>query len=124
MKLPIPFAAAAMIVSPANAVTPTHQVKAKHPPRAEAANKAVSASAAHAFFHPSETRSTGTVTVGGQPRTGLAAFDGSGALLSWSPPTVLGNVLSVAASDSGLVAGGGFTAVGAEPLASLAWFCP
>src|SRR5437764_15156225 len=72
MKLPILLAAAAaMIASPANAVTPSHQVKAKHPPRAEAANKADSGSAAHAFFHPSETRSTGTVTVGGQP----IAFD-------------------------------------------------
>jgi hypothetical protein len=46
------------------------------------------------------------------------------ALTPWSEPIVLGNVLAVAASPYGVVAGGSFTAVGAEPLSNLAWFCP
>jgi len=73
MKLPILLAAAAMIVTSAGAAPVTRHAKpaAKHPPRAEAADKAGSASPARGFFHPSETRSTGSVTIGGQP----IAFD-------------------------------------------------
>jgi len=66
----------------------------------------------------------GFATIGGQPRAGLAAFDGNRALLPWSPPIALGNVEAIAAGPYGVVAGGSFTAVGAEPLSSVAWFCP
>ena len=43
------------------------KAKATHPPRTEAANKAEPDQPSKDFFHPSETRSTGSVTVGGQP---------------------------------------------------------
>ena len=50
---------------------PPHHAKApaKHPPRAEGRGEQGrdTASRRKDFFHPSETRSTGTVTVGGQP---------------------------------------------------------
>ena len=50
------------------AAPPAHR-KPSHPPKAEAAKpaKAADAQPAKEFFHPSETRSAGTVTVGGQP---------------------------------------------------------
>ena len=49
------------------AAPPAHR-KPSHPPKAEAAKpaKATDAQPAKEFFHPSETRSSGTVTVGGQ----------------------------------------------------------
>ena len=49
------------------AAPPAHR-KPSHPPKAEAAKpaKAADAQPAKEFFHPSETRSSGTVTVGGQ----------------------------------------------------------
>ncbi len=73
MKLPITLAAAAMIATSVGAAPVPRHAKpaAKHPPRAEAADKANSASPARGFFHPSETRSTGSITIGGQP----IAFD-------------------------------------------------
>ncbi|MEP6983794.1 MAG: peptidase S10, partial [Sphingomicrobium sp.] len=71
MKSPIFLAAVAMIASSASAAAPNRQAKAKHPPRTEVAAKADSGNPARGFFHPGEVRSTGTVTVGGQP----IAFD-------------------------------------------------
>ena len=47
------------------------KAKATHPPRTEGANKSELDQPSKPFFKPSETRSTGTVTVGGQP----IAFD-------------------------------------------------
>ena len=47
------------------------KAKATHPPRTEGANKSEPDQPSKPFFKPSETRSTGTVTVGGQP----IAFD-------------------------------------------------
>jgi len=47
------------------------KAKATHPPRTEGANKSEPDQPSKPFFKPSETRSTGTVTVGGQP----TAFD-------------------------------------------------
>jgi carboxypeptidase C (cathepsin A) len=69
MKLTILLAAAAMAASPASAtpVTRHAKIQPKHPPRAEAADKTDSANQGHGFFMPSEVRSTGNVTVGGQP---------------------------------------------------------
>ena len=46
---------------------PHAKPKAPHPPRTEEANKADSGEPAKAYFHASEVRSSGTVTVGGQP---------------------------------------------------------
>jgi len=43
------------------------KTRAAHPPKAEAARKADESQPAKPFFEPSETRSTGTVVVGGQP---------------------------------------------------------
>jgi carboxypeptidase C (cathepsin A) len=72
MRLTI-LIAAALIATSGSAAPITHHVKLqpKHPPRAEGADKADSANPVHGLFHPSEARSTGTVTVGGQP----IAFD-------------------------------------------------
>jgi carboxypeptidase C (cathepsin A) len=64
MRLPILLAAAAMIAAPALAAPAARHPK---PSRAEGAAKADTASPAKGFFHPSEVRSTGSVTVGGQP---------------------------------------------------------
>src|SRR3954452_25569947 len=47
------------------------KARATHPPRTEGANKSELDQPSKPFFKPSETRSTGTVTVGGQP----IAFD-------------------------------------------------
>jgi carboxypeptidase C (cathepsin A) len=73
MKLPLLLAAAAAIVATSSGAAPPTRAKlqAKHPPRAEAATKAEAASPGKGFFHPSDVRSTGSVTVGGQP----IAFD-------------------------------------------------
>jgi carboxypeptidase C (cathepsin A) len=65
MKLPI-LLAAALVASAASAAVPPHS-KAKPPAKTSAATKAEAAAPVREFFHPSETRSTGTVTVGGQP---------------------------------------------------------
>ena len=46
---------------------PHAKPKAPHPPRTEEANKADSGEPAKAYFHASEVRSSGAVTVGGQP---------------------------------------------------------
>ena len=55
---------AAALVAP----VPHHpKTRAAHPPKAEAARKADESQPAKPFFEPSETRSTGTVVVGGQP---------------------------------------------------------
>ena len=64
MKLPI-LLAAALIASPASAVTP-HKPATKHPPR-ESSDKTEGASPAKEFFKPTEVRSAGSVTVAGQP---------------------------------------------------------
>ena len=66
--------AATMLVASATApaAVPRHaKAQAKHPPKAEGATKAEANPAAKEFFHASEVRSTGSVTVGGQP----IAFD-------------------------------------------------
>jgi carboxypeptidase C (cathepsin A) len=63
MKLPLLLAATALLASPAFAAP-----QAKHPPRtAAAAKKPTPREPAKEFFKPSEVRSAGTVTVGGQP---------------------------------------------------------
>jgi carboxypeptidase C (cathepsin A) len=72
MKFPILLAAASLIASAAAPVPHHTKVHAKHPPRAEAAPTAAKAKPASEheqdhFFHPTETRSTGTVIIGGQP---------------------------------------------------------
>jgi hypothetical protein len=61
-------AAAAMLASSAPAAV-THHTKAHaHPPRAEGAKKKGDESESlKEFFKPNEVRSSGTVTVGGQP---------------------------------------------------------
>jgi carboxypeptidase C (cathepsin A) len=75
MKRPIALAALALS-STALAAPIAHQAKvqSKLPPRTEAAaqSKAAAEQPAKPFFTPSEVRSTGTVTVGGQP----IAYDG------------------------------------------------
>ena len=71
MKLPLLLAAAALIASPAIAAPAKHPTKshAAKPPKAEgsADKKAAAAQPAKEYFKPGETRSTGVVTVGGQP---------------------------------------------------------
>src|SRR5690348_9061298 len=74
MKLALLLAAAAMIApvpAPSAAATPSHHPKthAAKPPKAEAASdrKGDASQPAKEYFKPSEVRSTGTVTVGGQP---------------------------------------------------------
>jgi protein-disulfide isomerase len=78
MKFPILLAATTLLVSataPA-AVTRHARVQAKHPPKTAAATKAEAAQPAKPFFHPGEVRSTGTLTVGGQPIS-YGAFAGT-----------------------------------------------
>jgi carboxypeptidase C (cathepsin A) len=69
MKFPILLAATALIASTTapGAVARHAKPAAKHPPRTEAADKSAPSQPAKPFFHPSEVRSTGTVTVGGEP---------------------------------------------------------
>ena len=70
MKSPILLAAAVLIATAAASAPVAHHPKthAKHPPRTEAsAKKGDEKQAPREFFKPSEVRSTGTVTVGGQP---------------------------------------------------------
>ncbi|HWJ37604.1 MAG TPA: hypothetical protein VNR86_02435, partial [Sphingomicrobium sp.] len=73
MKSSIALAlAGTLLAAPAFAAPPqTHEARphATHPPRTEgsAAKKAESPQPAKEFFHPGETRSTGSVTVEGQP---------------------------------------------------------
>ena len=67
--LPILLATASLaIAAPAERRARPH---ATHPPKAEAASKPKSDTKPplKEFFHPSEVRSTGTVSVGGQPIT-------------------------------------------------------
>src|SRR3954470_8221723 len=75
MKLPILLAAAAMLAAPSLAApsTAAHPPKAHpaKPPKKEAADKAAADRALKSYFHPSEVRSTGSVTVGGH----AIAFD-------------------------------------------------
>jgi carboxypeptidase C (cathepsin A) len=70
MKL---FLAAALLASSATAAPVAHHPKTRtaHPPKAEGAKKTDETQPLKPFFEPSEVRSTGTVTVGGQP----IAFD-------------------------------------------------
>jgi carboxypeptidase C (cathepsin A) len=67
MKLAATLAVAALVISvPAIGAPPRHsKAQVKHPPRTEA-KKADETKPLREFFHPSEVRSTGTVTVGGQ----------------------------------------------------------
>jgi len=68
MKLPIALLIAASLAPTPSLAAERHPVrKATHPPKAEAASKSDTADRAKEYFHPSETRSTGTVTVGGHP---------------------------------------------------------
>jgi carboxypeptidase C (cathepsin A) len=69
MKHVMLFAAAAMLASAAPAAVKHHaRPHATHPPRTEARSaKASESSPAKDFFKPNEVRSTGSVTVGGQP---------------------------------------------------------
>jgi carboxypeptidase C (cathepsin A) len=71
MKHPFLLAAAALLATTAAAEPVKHHVKpgATHPPKAEGATekKADASQPAKGFFKPTEVRSTGTVTVGGQP---------------------------------------------------------
>ncbi|MGE5563089.1 MAG: S10 family peptidase [Bacillota bacterium] len=62
MKFPLLAAAAAAFV-----ISPALAAPARHPPKAEGTNKASPKTPAKEYFKPSEVRSTGTVTVGGQP---------------------------------------------------------
>lgn len=57
----------------------------------------------------------------GDHRPGVAAFDRrTGRLLPWSPPTITGDVASVAAHGDSVYLGGSFTTVGGVPRARLA----
>ena len=71
MKFPLLLTAAALIASPAFAAPVSHQAKTHvaRPPKAEgsAEKKTDSTQPAKEFFRPTEVRSTGSVTVGGQP---------------------------------------------------------
>jgi carboxypeptidase C (cathepsin A) len=69
MKPAILIAAAALLIPNAATAAVTHKARsqAAHPPRAEGSNKAAAGAPAKEFFNPSEVRSAGTVTVGGQP---------------------------------------------------------
>jgi len=58
------LAAAALL---AIAAAPHPKAKVSHPPKAEAAKPTKDKTPAKEYFHPSETRSAGSVTVGGQP---------------------------------------------------------
>src|SRR5690242_9327123 len=67
--------AAALLATSATAfaapVSHHPKVRAAHPPKTEATKKTDATEPLKPFFQPSEVRSTGTVTVGGQP----IAFD-------------------------------------------------
>ena len=69
MKFLLLLAAPALILSTvAPAAFPRHvKRQAAHPPRTEAGSKAKPEQPAKALFHPGEVRSTGTVTLSGQP---------------------------------------------------------
>jgi carboxypeptidase C (cathepsin A) len=69
MKFPILLAAAAMIASAAAPAAVTRHAKpqATHPPKAEAPKKMEASQPVRQFFHPNEVRSTGVLTLGGQP---------------------------------------------------------
>jgi carboxypeptidase C (cathepsin A) len=71
MKFPILLAATALVASVANAAPTTHHpmLHAKAPPRtaAKVTAKSDAAKPPKEFFKPRETRSAGTVIVGGQP---------------------------------------------------------
>jgi carboxypeptidase C (cathepsin A) len=68
MKFAILLAAAALIASVAPAAPSRHaKPQAKHAPKTAAATKAEANQPAKQYFHPSEVRSVGSVTVGGQP---------------------------------------------------------
>ena len=69
MKLPLLLATAALIASAASSAPISHhpKVQTKHPPKTEASAKKADDQPAKEFFKPGEVRSTGTVTVGGQP---------------------------------------------------------
>ena len=75
MKFPILLAATALVASVPGYSAPVARhakAHAKAPPRTPAKvkeEKAAADKAPQAYFHPSETRSTGTVTIGGQPIT-------------------------------------------------------
>src|SRR5205085_2543074 len=64
--LSILLAASALLASTASAAVPPHS-KARPPAKTAAATKPDTTPPVREFFHPSEVRSTGTVTVGGQP---------------------------------------------------------
>ena len=69
MKFPLLLATAALMISAAAPAAP-HRAKphAAHPPRTEAASKKAAAKEpVKEYFKPAETRSAGTVIVGGQP---------------------------------------------------------
>jgi carboxypeptidase C (cathepsin A) len=70
MKAPVTLALAALLVSTSALAAPAPSRAAKphatHPPRAEGASKSEAGGQAKGFFKPSEVRSTGTLTVGGQ----------------------------------------------------------
>lgn len=68
MKSAILVGAAVLLIPNAAAAAAHHKTKvqAAHPPKAQGSNKAEPSAPAKEFFHPSEVRSTGTVTVGGQ----------------------------------------------------------
>lgn len=68
MKSTILLAFAALTASMPGSADTAHHPKwhATHPPRTSSKSSAASG-ASHAFFHPNETRSTGTVTIAGQP---------------------------------------------------------
>ena len=69
MKLPMLLAATALLAAPALSA-PAAKHSAAKPPRSEA-KKGDASQPAKQFFHPSEVRSVGSVTIGGQP----IAFD-------------------------------------------------
>src|SRR4051794_34106035 len=70
MKLLILLAATALLAAPALSAPPTAKHPPAKPPRSEA-RRGDATQPAKQFFHPSEVRSTGSVTIGGQP----IAFD-------------------------------------------------
>jgi carboxypeptidase C (cathepsin A) len=73
MKLPILLATAALFAAGATAAPQARHARpqTKHPPRTEAPASKSDDKSPRNFFQPSEVRSTGSVTIGGQP----IAFD-------------------------------------------------
>jgi carboxypeptidase C (cathepsin A) len=69
MKFPILLTAALLATPVLAAPTPHSKLRATHPPRAQASTpkKADESSPVKEYFHPTEVRSTGSVSVGGQP---------------------------------------------------------